>query len=178
MVRLRDIPPDVLHEIRKFAIQNKGKIPVTGGGKTPDGRYVKNMVELIREKWGVELSPGQIFALQRPKPKKVTLPGDVAGWLEEEFGTVGAGVKQVAELAKQMKGKPPVNLRMAVSRLGGQLLDYEEAVRLLKEMGYEKPDETIRELARLGFLSNEKGMLRFHRYKRPSELSLIRFLTG
>jgi hypothetical protein len=178
MVRLRDIPPNVLDEIRRFVRQQKGKVPVTGGGETPSGRYVKNMVELVKEKWGYELSPGQIFALQRPKPKKVTLPGDVADWLEEEFGTVGAGVKQIAELAKQMKGKPPVNLRMAVSRLGGQLLDYEEAVRLLKEMGYEKPDETIRELARLGFLSNEKGMLRFHRYKRPSELSLIRFLTG
>jgi hypothetical protein len=45
----------------------------------------------------------------------------------------------------------------------------------LKMLGYDDPDEVLRELGRLGYLSNEKGMLRFYRYRRPPEFSMLKF---
>jgi hypothetical protein len=174
-VRLRDIPPNVLTEIRRFVRQYKGKIPVTGGGPTPSGEYVKNMQEIIKEKWGYELSPGQIFALQRPRPKKVSIPEDVAEWMEKEFGSVGDGVKRVTEIARIMSGKVPDRFRQAIASLGGRTVTYDEAVMELRMLGYDDPDEVLRELARLGFMANEAGKLRFYRYRRPPEFSILRF---
>jgi hypothetical protein len=174
MVKLREIPPEKLKEIRRFVIQKRGKIPVTGGGPTPTGEYVKNMIEIIREKWGVELSPAQIFSMQR-RPKKVSLPGEVVDWLEEEFGDAREGLKRMVKVMEQMAGKPPLQLKKAISSLGGRTLSYEEAVIELKTLGYENPDEILRELGRLGYLTNERGMLRFYRYRRPPEFSIIKF---
>ena len=175
MVRLRDLDPRLLREIRRFVRQKRGKVPVTGGGPTPDGGYVKNMVELVRERFGVELSPAQIYRLQRGGRRRVSLDEDVAEWLEDRFGSVSEGLRRVERLLRQMAGEPPAKYRHAVAQLGGRTLDYEEAVHELRELGYENPDEVIRELFRLGFGRNAGGRLQFFRHRRPPELELLAF---
>ena len=179
MTKLKDIPPDMLKEIERFVKQKKGKVPVSGGGPTPDGGYVKNLVELVKEKFGVELSPAQIYRLQhRKRRKKVELDKDTVEWLEENFGSVNEGIRQVTKMLSFMVGKPPEKYRNAISQLGGRTLDYDEVVFELKQLGYENPDEVIRELFKMGYGRNVNGKLRFFRYKQPPELELLRFFAG
>ena len=179
MVRLRDIPPEKLREIERFVRQQRGKVPVTGGGRTPDGRYVKNLVELVEEKFGVKLSPQQIFRLQRGERKiRVPIEKEVAEMLKEEYGSVSEGLKHLSKLARMVLAKPPPEYVNAISQLGGRKLDYEAAVFELRQLGYKDPDRVIRELARLGFLTNEGGKLVFHRRRVPPEYALIMYLAG
>jgi len=184
MVRLSDIPKEKLKKIERFVRQQKGKVPVTGGGwgidpETGKKVYVKNLVELVEEKFGVRLSPAQIYALQRGRrKKKVVLEKDVAEWLEEKFGSVSKGIREVARIAEKIMAEPPPKYKHAVSQLGGRTLDYDEAVWELKQLGYENPDEVIRELFRLGFARNVQGKLAFYRYRVPPEFELLRFFAG
>jgi hypothetical protein len=162
-VRLSEIPGEVRSEIRRFVRQMKGKLTYA------------QMAEEVKKKWGYELTPSQLARLAEPEKIPRRLPRDVVEFLESEFGSVEEGIKQVVAVAKLMSKPPPKHLEMAVKRLGNQLLDFEEAVRLLREMGYDDPVAVIRELAREGFCANEGGKLRFYRYRRPPEFALLSF---
>jgi len=166
VTKIREIPRDKLKEIRRFIHQHRRKLTA------------EQMAEEIKKRFGVELKPSQVHYLSRPEPRKVTLPEDVVKFLEEEFGGVGEGIKQVVALAKHMSTQAPEHLRKAVRSLAGELLTYDEACSRLRELGYSDPSAVIRELARLGFVHNERGMLRFYRVRRPPEFALLQFLMG
>ena len=166
MVRLSEIPREKLEEIERFVRENKAKYPVVSEGE--------NLVDMVEREFGVRLSPQQIYRLQRGiHTVRVSVPVDVAEELERRYGSVGAGIKKVLGMAREMMEEPPARLRPAWEALRGRTLSYHDAVKAIADLGYEDPDRVIGELFRLGYGVNERGRLRFLEARRPPELALL-----
>ena len=166
MTSLRELSPSERSKLRHFIRKYLRKLSA------------EQIAEKIKEEFGYEFKPSQIYRLAKPEKKTVKIDRDIADMLEEEFGSVSKGIKEVIKFARKALHKPPPHLRRAISQLGGRTLDYEEAVRELKAWGYENPDKILSELGKLGYLRNEQGKLKFLRYRVPTELDLLQFFAG
>lgn len=168
MVSLREIPREKLDEIRRFLIQKKDK-HVTR----------EQLAEEVKKRFGIELKPDQVSRLLMPRSKKVSLPEDVLKMIEEEYGDVREGLKNLMRIARMTLKPPPEYYRKALSQLHGRKLEWWEAVRELKEMGYDDPEKAIDYLVKNGYCwRTEDGKLEFSRHPRPPELMLLGFLGG
>jgi len=163
MTSLRELSPSERSKLRHFIRKYLRKLSA------------EQIAEKVKEEFGYEFKPSQIYRLARPEKKTVKIDRDVAEMLEEEFGSVSKGIKQLIGLARRSLPKPPPHLRKAIAQLGGRTLDYEEAIIELRAWGYENPDKVISELAKLGYVRNIQGRLMFTRYRIPPELDLLAF---
>ena len=110
---------------------------------------------------------------------KVSIPKDIAGFLEREFGSVGEGLRQVVALAKGMAIPPPKHLEKAVKKLSSRPpMSFEELCKEIEELGYRDCRKTVGELFREGFASRDGEFYRVYRYRIPGEMQLIEFLSG
>jgi len=169
MVRLADIPDNVLKEIEKFVKEMKGKYPVVSND--PE----KSLVTLVERKFGYRLSPQQIYTLQRGE-RRVSIKVDVEAIkeLEEMFGSVSKGIKEVLKLYKSAK-------------LPDHLKPYH---RKLLEKGEVSPDEIpqilgvddkkawkiMGELCSLGYAMRVKD--KFKIFRIPVDPVLMYFMGG
>ena len=171
-MRLSDIPKAKLERIKRYVQEQKGKIPVVSEGES--------LVKKVKEEFGVELSPQQIYLLQRGYiTKRVRIPEDLALELEKKYGSITAGIKKTLALAQQMEmPKIPATLRPVWEALKGKTLSYHDAVIKIADTGYPDPDGAIRELFRLGYGENIRGKLRFLEHRKPPELSLLAFFAS
>jgi len=154
MVRLSDIPPETLEEIRKFARENKKKYPVTTRYKGE----VKTMGEAIEEKFGYRLSPTQVYTLLKGERKyTVKLDVDVIRELEEQFGSVNKGLKKMLQFYKKHR-LPPHLRRYHRALVANSPLTWQEVEEALRPLVEKEEDiwKIVGELTRLGYISRDK----------------------
>jgi len=184
LVRLSDIPPGKLREIERFVREMRGKAPVTGGGwDARTGRYVKNLVEMVEERFGVRLSPQQIYALQRGsyRGRRVSIPEDLAAALERRFGDVRVGLKTLLKVTEEMVRPPSPELERVVDALAGQLprasYTMQELAERIRGLGYPDPYRVVGDLFREGLAQwrGEKVVVR--RFRLPPEVRLASFFA-
>lgn len=166
MTSLRELSSSERSKLRKFIRKYLRKLSA------------EQIAEKIKKEFGYEFKTSQIYRLARPERKTVKIERDIADMLEDEFGSVSGGIKEVVKFAKRSLPKPPPHLRRAISQLGGRIMEYDDAVRELNVWGYEDPDKVIGELSKLGYLRNENGKLHILRYRIPTELDLLQFFAG
>jgi len=168
MVRLSDIPEETLKEIEKFVRENKMKIPVVSKGE--------NLVDLVEKRFGYRLSPSQIYSLQRgQKTYRVKLDIGTVRELEERFGSVGKGIK---EMVKFYKGqKIPDRLKepyKALLNKGVLKSDEVEEVLLPFVKDSKEAWKIISELSRLGYVTRDKnGNFVIHKFRRDPLIELM-----
>ena len=174
MVRLSDIPEDILKQIEQFVKEMKNKVPVTSSPRE-DGSKIETLPDLVEKKFGYRLSPQQIYALQKGvRTYRVKLDIETIRELEERFGSVGKGIK---EMLKFYKGqKMPEKLRKPYEALlkKGELTP-EEVEEVLLPFVKESREawQIIRELARLGYVTRDRsGKYIVHRFRRDPILEL------
>jgi hypothetical protein len=180
MVRLSDIPPEILEEIRKFALSKRKEVPVTSKPR-PDGTRIKTLPDLIEEKFGYRLSPSQVYTLLKGE-RKYTLRLDVETIrdLEEQFGSVSRGIKQ---LLKFYKGhRVPRHLREPHRVLVQHSpLTAQEVEELLAPFVKDRSEvwKIIGELSRLGYVSRDRdGKYVVTEYPRDPIAALVLGLFG
>ena len=148
MVSLKLIPEEKLHEIEKFVQEKKKEIVVYSKG----GGY--DLVKAIKEKFDVDLSPQQIYKLQKGiKIYRVNLPSYVAEQLKDRYGSVGSGIKHLAAELAEPKDMPE-ELKRAWKRLFKvRQFTGKEIEELLKD--FDEPYKVIRELMKIGYIHRE-----------------------
>ena len=162
-MRIVDIPEEKLEEIRKFIQENYKDHPVT---TSPEGvNKVKTLPELIKEKFGVDLSPSQVYQLRKGyRTVKVKLTTDTIRELEEEYGSVEAGLKALASTAERTHVsaylKPALKALVDLTNKQGSV-SYAEAVKTIADSGYSDPDDILKQLFQQGFGTNVGGKYRF-----------------
>jgi len=162
-MRLSDIPEEKLEEIRKFIQENVKNYPVTS---SPGGiQSAKTLTELIKERFGVELSPSQVYELKRGyKTVRVKLTVDTIKQLEEEYGSVEKGLKDLARTAENLKVsaylKPALKALVDLTDKQGSV-SYTEAIKTIADLKYSDPDNVLKELFRQGFGTNVGGKYKF-----------------
>ncbi len=166
--RLREIPKNLLKEIRRFVLQNKKKYPVSPG----------IMGEEIRKRFCVELSKGMIYSLMKPRKKKVTLPEDVVEALEKRYGSVADGIREVINITRMFIVDPPARYRSIVEQLDGTCMDYDNLLREIRMLGYEEPYRAFSELFREGFIFRDGDSFCVSRTPRRQEALLALRLAG
>ncbi len=166
MVRLSDIPKDKLLEIEKFVQEMKGKVPVVSEGEN-------DLVRMVKEKFGVELSPSQIYKLQKGvKTYRVSLPLHVVEKLKREYGSVGEGIKQLVKIFDHMTPNIPENLRKPYELLlSRRTVSVQEVEELLKDFG--NPWDILRELSRLGLVRRVGDKFEIYKYRRDPLLEFF-----
>ena len=175
MVRLADIPPDVLKKIEQFVKEYKRVYPVTSRPKE-DGTTIKTMVDAVEEEFGYRLSPSQIYALQKgEKTYRVKLDVEAIQQLEKEFGSVSKGVKEVLKFFKAQK--IPNHLKKPYEALlqKGELTPAEvEEVLLPFVKESREAWRIVGELSRLGYITRDrKGKYIVHKFRRDPVLELM-----
>jgi len=157
MVRLSDIPPETLEEIRKFALSKRKEVPVTSRPK-PDGTRIKTLPDLIEEKFGYRLSPTQVYTLLKGERKyTVKLDVDVIRELEEQFGSVNKGLKKTLQFYKRHR-LPPHLRKYHRALLAKSPLTWREVEEALRPLVEKEEDiwKIVGELTRLGYISRDK----------------------
>ena len=176
-MRLSEIPEEKLKEIIKFLEENKKNYPVT---TSPNGKVkVKTLPELVKERFGVELSPNQIYTLLRGyKTVRVKIDGEALRQLEEAFGDVSSGIKAVLS---SVKTKVPEELKPAVLKLSeaskSRALTWQEVVDILRSLGYQDPAKVVGELFGYGLGERDGDGYRFYRVALPKGLEILKFLN-
>ena len=105
MTSLRELSPSERSKLRHFIRKYLRKLSA------------EQIAEKVKEEFGYEFKPSQIYRLARPEKKTVKIDRDVAEMLEEEFGSVSKGIKQLIGLARRSLPKPPPHLRKAIAQL-------------------------------------------------------------
>ena len=175
MVRLSDIPEDVLKEIEKFVREKKGEVPVTTSPKE-DGSRIKTLPDLVEEKFGYRLSPSQIYDLQRgEKTYRVKVDMETVRELEERFGSVGKGIKQMLKFYGPQQLPPHLKEPHEVLLEKGELSPAEVEELLLPFVGESREAwKIIGELSKLGYVSrDEKGNFIIHKFRRDPVAELF-----
>jgi len=180
MVRLSDIPPEKLEKIRKFALSKRKEVPVTSKPR-PDGTRIKTLPDLIEEKFGVRLSPQQVYTLLKGHRKyTLTIDVDLIRDLEEQFGSVSRGIKQILKMYKGHR--IPKELRGIHRKLveKSPLTAQEIEQLLLPELGdVQKVWKVIGQLSRLGYVSRDRdGKYVVTEYPRDPIAALVLGLFG
>ena len=148
MVSLKLIPKETLEKIEKFVQENKKKIVVysKGGGN--------DLVKEIKKRFGYDLSPQQIYKLQRGiKIYRVNLPSYVAEQLKDKYGSVGNGIKHLADLLAEPQDMPEDLKRAWKILFKVKQFTPKEVPELLKD--FEDPYGILRELAKIGYVHRE-----------------------
>lgn len=166
--RLREVPKNLLKQIKRFVLQNKTKYPVSPG----------IMAEEIRKRFCVELSNNMIYRLMRPSKKKVLLPEDVVEALEKHYGSVGDGIKQVIRITRMFVVDPPDRYRRIVDQLDGVCMEHEVMLREIRMMGYEEPYRALQELFRDGFIYRDGEKYCVTRTPRRQDVMLAMYFAG
>jgi len=169
MVRLADIPADVLKEIEKFVKEMKDKYPVVS--KDPE----KSLVTLVERKFGYRLSPQQIYTLQRGE-RRISIRVDVEAIreLEEIFGSVSKGIKEVLKLYKS--AKLPDHLKPYHRKLLEKGEVRPEEVPQVLGVDDQKAWEIMGELCNLGYAMRVGN--KFKIFRIPVDPVLMYFLGG
>lgn len=176
-MRLADIPEEELEEIRKLIQENYKNYPVTTSPR-PDGSRVKTLGDLIEERFGIRLSPTQIYELRKGyRTVKVKLPTDVIRHLEEEYGSLSEGLKAVAKMAERSNAPQHLKpaLRALVQKSQNEPISYNEIMETIKGLGYSNPHNVFAELSKLGYVENVNGKYKFMPVAIPW---YVRFLGG
>jgi hypothetical protein len=174
MVRLADIPKETLEQIQRFVQENKRKYPVTSSPKD-DGSRIKTLVDIVEEKFGYRLSPSQIYALQKGyKVYRVKLDVDVIRELEERFGSVSKGLRQMLKFYKSQQIPPHLKEPYKVLLQKGELTPAEvEEVLLPFVKESREAWKIIAELSRLGYVTRDKnGNYIVHKFRRDPFVEL------
>ena len=173
MVRLADIPAPVLAQIEEFIEKNKGKMQITSK-YTKDGTLQGE----IEKRWGIRLSPAQISRLINKKVRlsNVYIPLEHARELERQFGSVATGVqKAVAKLIAEIP-KVPEPYDRAYEFLRGGTYTIDRLIELLKDMGYDNPQEVLKAFSKAGVMMWENGMVKILEKRRLTDLEKLGFL--
>ena len=178
-MRLSDIPEDTLKQIERFVKENKKVYPVTSAPKE-DGTRIKTLVDIVEEKFGYRLSPAQIYALQKgEKTYRVKLDPETIRELEDRFGSVGKGIKQMLKFFGKQQLPPHLRepYRALLKADKGYGLSPSEIEEILKPLVREEQEvwKIIQELGKLGYVTrNKKDRYDIHKFRRNPliELSL------
>jgi len=167
MPALNKIPKEKLIEIEKFVQEMKNKVPVVSDGE--------NLVDLVEKKFGIRLSPNQIYKLQRGiKTYRISLPMHVAEKLKREYGSVGEGIKKIAKIYSGLSPDIPEHLREPYEiLLKKKVVKISEVEDVLKD--FDDPWGIIKELARLGLVYRDKDEFVISRFKRDPILEFFLF---
>jgi len=173
MVRLKDIPKEKLEEIAEFVRKMKGKIPVTSKGG-------KSLVDLVEEKFGYRLSPQQIYALQKGyRTYRIKLDVDTIIKIEEEFGDVSKGIKQLLKFYREQTTLPD-HLKKPHKALleKGEELTIDDIKEVL--LGKFAKDERemwnlVAELCKLGYIRRIGNKFYIYKFRRDP---LLEFFLG
>jgi hypothetical protein len=162
MVKLKEIPKEVLDQIEAFIKANWGKMPVSSqfANKTIQGE--------IERRWGYRLSPAQIRRLYegRYKLSNVEIPLEHAMKLEEEFGSVAKGVRVAVARLIDTIPRVPEPYDRAYKVLRGREFTIDELIAELKALGYERPQEVLAVLRREGLLGWEGNKVKIYKERR------------
>ena len=152
MVRLKDIPEETLKEIERFIKENSDKYPVWNDTE-------ENLVKLIEKKFGYKLSPSQVYALRKgEKTYRIKLDIEAIRALEEEFGSVSAGIKKLLKYYKTIQ--LPSHLKKYHKALlsKGNELTSEEIVEALKPLCKDENEiwRIVGELRKRGYIDRDR----------------------
>ena len=175
MTRLSEIPEDMLKEIEKFVKEKKGEVPVTTSPRE-DGSRIKTLLDLVEEKFGYRLSPSQIYDLQRgAKTYRVKVDIETVRELEEHFGSVGKGIKQMLKFYGAQRLPPHLKEPHRVLLEKGEVSPAEVEELLLPFVKESREAwKIIGELSRLGYVTrNEKGNYVVHKFRRDPVAELF-----
>jgi len=173
MVRLADIPEPILNEIIEFVEKNKDKMQITS-------KYSKDgtLQGEIEKRWGIKLSPAQISRLinRRVRLSNVFIPLEHARELERQYGSVATGVKKaVAKLIAEIP-KVPEPYDRAYEFLRGGTYEFDRLVELLRDMGYDDPQEVLAGFSREGVMMWEGDKIKILNKRRLTDLEKLGFL--
>ena len=175
MVRLSDIPENVLKEIEKFVREKKGEVPVTTSPRE-DGSMIKTLPDLVEEKFGYRLSPSQIYDLQRgAKTYRVKVDIETVRELEEHFGSVGKGIKQMLKFYSAQRLPPHLRKPHEVL-LKKEKISPSEIEELLLPFVKESREvwKIVGELSKLGYITRDKeGNFVISRFRRDPVAELF-----
>jgi len=152
MVRLKDIPEETLKEIEKFIKENSDKYPVWNDAE-------ENLVKLIEKKFGYRLSPSQVYALRKgEKIYRIKLDIEAIRALEEEFGSVSAGIKKLLKYYKTIQLPPDLKKYHKALLNKGKELSPDEIVETLRPLCEDESKiwKIIGELRKRGYIDRDR----------------------
>lgn len=171
-MKLSEIPSPVLAQIEEFIEKNWGKMPIAS--KYTD----KTLQKEIERKFGYKLSPAQISRIKHKRVKlgNITIPLEHARELERQYGSLAAGVKKSIERTIAEIPKVPEPYDRAYEFLRGGTYEFSRLVELIKDMGYENPQEVLRAFSRAGVMMWENGQVKILNKRRLTDIELLGFL--
>ncbi|MGC8569496.1 MAG: hypothetical protein ACP5LW_05780 [Nitrososphaeria archaeon] len=174
-MRLSDIPDEKLQKIREWIELHKKDYPVTSQDPS------KSMIYKLKELFGVELSPSQVYTLMRGyKTVKIKLPEETIKELERVFGDLSTGVNKVSKIISSNMMAPTPDLLDVINQFEDEkLYTYNEIVERLRKVKGDRAQEYAGIMFKRGYFTRERtGLFRFRRIPVPQELQLMLYLMG
>ncbi len=174
-MRLSDIPDDKLQQIKEWIEQHKKVYPVTSGDPT------KSMVYKIKEQFGVELSPSQIYTLMKGyRTVKVKLTEDTIKEIERVFGDLNKGLNSVSKIISISLTSPSQDMLEVINQFQeDKQYTYSEIEQTVKKVKGDSAYKYIGEMFKKGYFIRDKdGQYKFRRIPVPQELQLMLYLMG